>query len=205
MPGDATTPVKLRLSSLWVSVMLCYIYGGIFSFFKPGTLKDILAGGTGAFGSPGRLLAAAILMAIPSVMVFLSLALKPGISRYANIVLGLAYTVVIASTTPGAWAFYVLLGVVEAMLTLTIAWYAWRWQASCRSRLRTSIARPATGSGASFPQPDDLLRRAALAQPREGVRDAVLVRLAARVGHGVDRERDVEPQVVGLARARFDP
>ena len=127
--GDVTTPVKLRLSSLWVSVMLCYIYGDIFSFFKPGTLKDILAGDTGAFGSQGGLLAAAILMAIPSVMVFLSLALKPRISRYANIVLGLAYTAVIASTIPGAWAFYVFLGVVEAMLTLTIAWYAWRWQA----------------------------------------------------------------------------
>ena len=129
LPGDVTIHVKLRLSSLWVSVMLCYIYGDIFSFFKPGTLKDILAGNMGAFGSQGGLLAAAILMAIPSVMVFLSLALKPRISRHANIVLGLAYTAVIASTIPGAWLFYVFLGVVEAMLTLTIAWYAWRWQA----------------------------------------------------------------------------
>ena len=47
LPGDVTIHVKLRLSSLWVSVMLCYIYGEIFRFFKPGTLKDILAGNMG--------------------------------------------------------------------------------------------------------------------------------------------------------------
>jgi hypothetical protein len=70
---DAETPPKAKLSALWAAVMLCYIYGDIFTFFKPGTLADILAGKTGAFGTQGGLLAAAMLMAIPSVMVFLSL------------------------------------------------------------------------------------------------------------------------------------
>ena len=119
--------VRVKLSALWASVMLCYIYGDIFNFFKPGTLKDIIAGNTGAFGTQGGLLAAAVLMAIASMMVFLSLVLGATASRYANIVLGLVYTVVIIATMPGAWAFYVFLGIVEAALTLTIVWYALRW------------------------------------------------------------------------------
>ncbi len=39
-------------------------------------------------------LAAAILMAIPSVMVFLSLAMKANLNRWANIILGLLYSLV---------------------------------------------------------------------------------------------------------------
>jgi hypothetical protein len=124
---DFRIPVKLRLSALWASVMLCYIYGDIFGFFKPGTLADILAGKTGPLGTQPGLFAAALLMAIPSVMVFLTLALAPTASRCANIVLGLLYTAVIIATMPGAWMFYIFLGVVEAVLTLLIVWHAWTW------------------------------------------------------------------------------
>ena len=124
---DIRIPVKVKLSALWTAVMLCYIYGDIFGFFKSGTIGDIVAGKTGAFGTQDGLLAAALLMAVPSVMVFLSLALMPQASRYANIVLGLICTLVIAATMPGAWMFYMALGIVEAALTLSIVWHAWRW------------------------------------------------------------------------------
>jgi hypothetical protein len=30
-------------------------------------------------------------------------------------------------TMPGAWAFYIFLGVVEVVLTALIVWYAWNW------------------------------------------------------------------------------
>jgi hypothetical protein len=125
--SDVKIDVKLKLSALWAAVMFCYIYGDIFMFFKPGTIRDILAGSTGPLGTQGGLLAAALLMAVPSVMVFLSLALVPTVSRYANIVLGLIYTAVIIATMPGTWMFYIVLGVVEAALTLSIVWFAWTW------------------------------------------------------------------------------
>jgi hypothetical protein len=67
------------------------------------------------------------MMAIPAVMVFLSLALKPAINRWANIVLGTLYTLIMLATMPGAWAFYIFFGVVEVVLTALVAWYAWRW------------------------------------------------------------------------------
>jgi len=125
--SDVRIPVRLKLSALWTAVMLCYIYGDIFSLFKPGSVRDIAAGNTGFFGTQGGLLASSLLMAVPSVMVALSILLAPKISRYANIALGIAYTVVILATLPHAWAFYIFLGIVEAVLTLSIAWIAWRW------------------------------------------------------------------------------
>jgi hypothetical protein len=124
---DVKIPVRFKLSALWTAVMLCYIYGDIFSLFKPGTIRDIAAGNTGFLGTQGGLLIAALLMSIPSVMVALSILLAPTISRYANIVFGLSYTVVILATLPHAWVFYIFLGIVEAVLTLSIAWIAWRW------------------------------------------------------------------------------
>jgi hypothetical protein len=121
-------PIRFKLSALWIAVMFCYIYGDIFMFFRPGTVADIMAGKTGPFGTQAGLLAAAILMAIPSVMVFLSLALPATASRYANIVLGVVYTAVILATLPGAWYFTIFLAIVEAVLTLAIVWCAWRWR-----------------------------------------------------------------------------
>ena len=73
------------------------------------------------------LLGTSILMAIPSVMVSLSLGLKPNPNRRANLILGAIYTVIMLITMPGAWAFYIFLGVVEVTLTALIVWYAWKW------------------------------------------------------------------------------
>jgi hypothetical protein len=124
---DVKIPVRIKLSALWTAVMLCYIYGDIFSLFEPGTVRDIAAGNTGFLGTQGGLLASSLLMAVPSVMVALSLVLAPILSRYANAVLGIVYTLVILATLPHAWAFYIFFGIVEAVLTLSIAWLAWRW------------------------------------------------------------------------------
>jgi hypothetical protein len=142
--GDVKVHVRLKLSALWAGVMFCYVYGDIFGFFKPGTVKDIVAGKTGFLGTQSGLLAAAALMAVPSVMVFLSLALPPRTCRYVNIGLGLLYTAVIVATMPGAWEFYIFLGVVEAALTLTIVAYAWRWPKA--DGKRAGAAAPALSS-----------------------------------------------------------
>jgi hypothetical protein len=73
------------------------------------------------------LLGTSALMALPSVMVFLSLALKPRLNRWLNIGLGSFYTLIMIVTMPGAWAFYIFLGVIEVALTALIVWYAWTW------------------------------------------------------------------------------
>ena len=127
MLSDVRIHVRFKLSALWVAVMLCYIYGDLFGFFQQKTVSAIVAGNAGMIGTQTGLLAAASMMAVPSVMVFLSLVLPPRVSRWINVVLGLAFTGIIIATMPGSWMFYKLLGVVEAALTLTIVWYALRW------------------------------------------------------------------------------
>ncbi len=125
--SDMTIHVKLKLSALWATTVLCYIYGDLFGFFKQQTLTDIVSGKAGPIGTQAGLLAAALSVAIPSVMVILSLVLRPNLSRWLNIVLGIAYTIFILVTMQGAWMYYLFLGVVEAVLTLLIVWYAWHW------------------------------------------------------------------------------
>jgi hypothetical protein len=129
---DIKVNIKIKLSALWVSLMLFYIYGDIFSMFVPARLKGLLNGdmGTGAT-TPYKLLAAAILMAIPALMVFLSLVLKPKVNRIVNIIAGAIYTIIMIlvvyiSIDPW-WIFYIFLGIVEIIITLLIIWQAWKW------------------------------------------------------------------------------
>lgn len=126
---DIKVPTRLKLSALWASLMFCYIYGDYFGLYQPGNLRDMLNGQMGPLGptTQGVLLGTAALMALPSLMVFLSLALPVALSRWFNIVLGAAYTIIILVSMPGSWVFYQFLGVIEAVLSLLIAWQAWRW------------------------------------------------------------------------------
>jgi len=125
---DVKINVKMKLSALWVAVMLCYIYGDLFGFYKPGHIEEITAGEV-PLGSQISLVGAAILMTIPAIMVFLSLTLKAKANRLANIILGIIYTGVMLFTVllPGAWAYYIFLGIVEVVLTVLIVWSAWKW------------------------------------------------------------------------------
>ena len=125
-------PTQLKLSALWAALMFLYIYADFFSLRKPGELQEVLAGRMGPLPvTQGSLLSAAILMLIPAGMVFLSLALKPRVSRWVNMVLGALYTAVNVWNLVGeTWAFYLLFGIVELALTLLIVGYAWKWRAA---------------------------------------------------------------------------
>ncbi len=129
---DCKVPIKLKLSALWISVMFCYIYGDFFSLFVPGKIENLMNGVSGIGPTtPLKLLMFAILMVIPSLMVFLSLVLKPIVNRWANIGIGLFFTaimILVVITSIDRWMlFYTFLGVVEIFLTSLIVFYAFRW------------------------------------------------------------------------------
>ena len=124
---DLKISVKIKLSALWGSVMCCYIYADYFGLYRPGKLQAILSGDF--FTLPATqpvLLGASVMLAIPSVMIFLSVVLPPAVNRWLNIVTGAVYTAIILKTMWG-WAFYIFYGIVEISLTLLVVWYAWRW------------------------------------------------------------------------------
>jgi hypothetical protein len=126
---DLKVPVRIKLSALWASLMFCYIYGDYFGLYRPGTLQSMLQGNMGPLGptTQGVLLGTAAMMAVPSLMVFLSLVLRPFVARAANIALGLFYALIMLVSMPGAWVFYLFLGAIEIVLSLLIVWYAWKW------------------------------------------------------------------------------
>ena len=127
---DFKVNLKLKLAALWAALMFCYIYGDYFELYLPNQLQNMVNGKV-ILDSPLKLLAAAVLMTVPSVMIFLALVLKPQLNRWVNVGLGLFYTLVmvlVLSASLSYWrAFYVFLGLVEIAISLTIAWYAWNW------------------------------------------------------------------------------
>lgn len=126
---DARVPVRYKLAALWTSVMFCYVYGDYFELYVPGKLQDMLNGKM-ALGAvtQGMLVGTAVLMAVPSLMIFLSLALPAVASRWLNVGAGLFYAaIMLLILFNGAWTFYMLFAAIEVILMLLAVWYAWRW------------------------------------------------------------------------------
>lgn len=128
VPIDPPLPVRLKLSALWASLTFCYLYGDYFGLYKPGKLQHMLDG-AGPMGpaTQGSLLFVALLLVVPGLMVFLSLALSARMTRWSNIGLALFYAVFVALTMPGAWWFYLAYSSIEMVLCGAIVWLAWCW------------------------------------------------------------------------------
>lgn len=126
---DPKINVKLKLAGLWTSTMFLYVYGDFFGLFQPGDVQKLYDGKIPGMGpsTQSLVLFCAIAVTIPALMICLSLAMKPALNRWTNIVLGLVYTLFMLVTMPGTWWFYLFLGVVEMTLTLAIVWVAWTW------------------------------------------------------------------------------
>jgi len=130
MLEDVKVNLRIKLSLLWTVVMLCYIEGDFTSFFPPGGyIQQSLAGKMGPFPTTQlTLLAGSVFISIPCLMVFFTLVLKQKTCRAVNISLAIFYTLVNAlSAFTTHWAYYIYFGVIESLLTLLIAWYAWKW------------------------------------------------------------------------------
>ena len=127
---DFTVNIKLILSALWVSVMFLYIYGDYFELYVPGKTEDLTTGQNN-LNSPYKLLTAAILLAIPALMIFLSLLLKPKWNRLLNISLGIfftLFTLLVGASSISEWRlFYVMYSFLESILGVIIVWKAWSW------------------------------------------------------------------------------
>lgn len=127
---DVKVNVRIKLSALWITLMLFYIYADILGFYTPGNIESVVAGEIGGVQiTEGFLFVMAIWMAIPSVMVFLSLTLKASVNRWVNILVGILSIVALAATFfVGEFsARYTFQAILEAVLIASIVWQAWRW------------------------------------------------------------------------------
>ena len=133
--ADTPVPVRLKLSALWVSVMFLYVYVDIFGFFKPGMIDDILVGRVWVIDiTSAFLLGALVLMTVPTLMIFLSLALPARQARWTNIVAASVYIPVSLFNLIGdSWSYMYFGAAVETVLLALVIHYAWNWSRQVES------------------------------------------------------------------------
>lgn len=118
--------VRIKLSALWIALMLTYLLGDVLRIFA----GDFTAGELdGVKASQGMYLGIAALMLLPIVMLFLSLTVPHPAIRWVNIVVAallLVFNAVGLPGYPGAYdKFLIAVGLVFNGLTI---WYAWLWR-----------------------------------------------------------------------------
>lgn len=122
--------IKIKLAALWTSATFCYLYGDYFELYTPNKVNSLISGDN-IMDSPTTLLIASIILAIPSIMVCLSIFLKPKINRILNIIFGTIFTIMMVfigiMSTNEWYLFYVFLAFLESIITGLIVWYAWKW------------------------------------------------------------------------------
>lgn len=128
---DTRVDVKLVLSALWIAMLFVSAYGDIFAFFREDVLRAGLDGkfsGTALPVDQVFLSAALVYILVPSLMVVLSLVLKPRANRITNIAVSSLYAVTVVVTCIGeTWVYYLLGSAVEVVLLLAIARTARNW------------------------------------------------------------------------------
>jgi hypothetical protein len=126
---EARIGVRLKISALWVAMLLLFAYGDIFGFFAPGRIEEVVGGEiSGIEITQAFLLVVSVYIGIASMMVFLSLVLNPRVNRWTNTVLPIVYIAsIVASAIGESFAYVWFLSVAECGLLLLIIWYAWTW------------------------------------------------------------------------------
>jgi hypothetical protein len=117
--------VRIILAGLWVALMLVYLLGDVMRIFA----GDFTPGEVGGATMTQRmLLLMAVIMLIPSVMLFLSLTLTYPLIRWLNIIVPIGlffFNIVGLPGYPGDYdKFLIMVGLGWNVLTI---WYAWQW------------------------------------------------------------------------------
>ena len=117
--------VQIKLSALWVALMLTYLLGDVLRIFS----GDFKAGEMGGVQvSQAMFLGMAALFVIPIAMVFLSLVLNQPVNRWANIIVPIIFFVVNLIGLPIYPSIYdKFLIVVGLILNGLTVWFAWKW------------------------------------------------------------------------------
>ena len=126
---DIKVSLKVKLATLWASLMFLIIYIDYFALYMPGKIEDILKGRMFVFDiTQGFLLAALVSVTIPALMIFLSVALPAFVNRWTNIIIAAVFIPYTLFNLAGeAWMHMVFGAVAEVVLLCLIIRYAWKW------------------------------------------------------------------------------
>jgi hypothetical protein len=119
---------RIKIAALWTAMLFIFAYVDLFGLFRRDVRADIEAGKIASFTiGQGYLLGVTIYVLVPSLMVFLSLALAVRVTRMANILLAVLYAVTVAGSAIGEWNYFILGSLTEALLLAGVVYYAWTW------------------------------------------------------------------------------
>jgi hypothetical protein len=129
---DPPVPVRAKLAAAWTSFMFLVIYVDYFHLYKPGALDDILAGRVFEFDiSPTFLVIGLTLIAIPTLMIVLSVILPARANRVINLgVASLEIPISIFNAVGESWTYFAFYGLsigLELLLLAFILRSAWTW------------------------------------------------------------------------------
>lgn len=142
-------PVQAKLAAAWTSFMFLYVYVDILAFYKPGVVDDILVGVVWEFAiTPTWAITALSLLAVPIVMVVLSMTLRARVNRVANLIvatLQVPFAIFNAAGEVGEpWiSFYVLGVALEVVVLAFILRTAWTWPRRAGAHRSSSADQPA--------------------------------------------------------------
>ena len=125
-------PVQAKLAAAWTSFMFLYIYVDYLALYKPGSLDEIRGGTVHEFDLGPTFVGAGItLMAIPSLMVVLSMVLSARVNRTVNLVVATLYIPVSIYNADGEpWSYAYFYGFSIALEVLLLAFIlrsTWTW------------------------------------------------------------------------------
>ena len=115
---------KVKLSLLWIFVILNMAYADILSLMDPTSIiRGIMVG---APMPAGGLLLGAIVMETSIAMVVLSWVLNYKVNRWVTSIIGvfMIWQIIIGGHGP----YYVFFATVEVACMLLIIWFAWKWK-----------------------------------------------------------------------------
>ena len=143
-------PVQAKLAAAWTSFVFLVIYIDYFHLYQPGEIDIIRGGDIFVFEISGMLMSVFFaLIAIPSLMVMLSLTLPARVNRTTNLVVAVLYIPICVFNAAGAswdWAFYYGLTIgVEVLILAFILRSAWTWPRTAPpANMATSLERAAS-------------------------------------------------------------
>jgi len=125
-------PVQAKLAAAWTSLMFLVIYIDYFHLYQPGEIDDIRGGVIFEFDISGTLMSIFFaIIAIPALMIVLSMTLPARVNRATNLVVASLEIPAVGMNFLGSlpdYAFYYALTIgVEVLILAFILRSAWTW------------------------------------------------------------------------------
>lgn len=129
---DPGIPVQAKLAAAWTSLMFLVIYIDYYHLYQPGEIDSIRGGVIFEFDISGSLMSIFfVIIAIPALMIMLSMTLPARVNRVTNLVVASLYIPAVGMNFLGSlpdYAFYYALTIgVEVLILAFILRSAWTW------------------------------------------------------------------------------